>query len=272
MERKIEFTGSGGSLFVKFLVGGILTGITLGIYLPWFVVNLEKYIMENLTLKTESGDVKFQFTGSGGSLFVTYLVGMLLTMITIGIYAPWFMVKLTNWMAANTKATAANGSIYNVKFNGGGGSLFGTYLLGVILTSITFGICAPWFMVNLAKFFLNNMDILENGAKAGAFSFTGEGAELLGTYIVGAILTSITFGIYGAWFAVSLMKYFAKGTGVSIQGKNMTCKFVGEGASYFGLNFVGILLTMITFGIYAAWYTCNLMKFQFENLRILDRT
>ncbi len=99
MERKIEFTGSGGSLFVKFLVGGILTGITLGIYLPWFVVNLEKYIMENLTLKTESGDVKFQFTGSGGSLFVTYLVGMLLTMITIGIYAPWFMVKLTNWMA-----------------------------------------------------------------------------------------------------------------------------------------------------------------------------
>ena len=182
MERKIEFTGSGGSLFVKFLVGGILTGITLGIYLPWFVVNLEKYIMENLTLKTESGDVKFQFTGSGGSLFVTYLVGMLLTMITIGIYAPWFMVKLTNWMAANTKATAANGSIYNVKFNGGGGSLFGTYLLGVILTSITFGIYAPWFMVNLAKFFLNNMDILENGAKAGAFSFTGEGAELLGTY------------------------------------------------------------------------------------------
>jgi uncharacterized membrane protein YjgN (DUF898 family) len=271
MERKIEFTGTGGGLFVKFLVGMILTGITFGIYLPWFMVSLQKYICENLTLKTETGDVRFQFIGTGGGLFVVGLVGMLLTMITFGIYAPWFLVKLTQYVTDRTLATTADGTVHVARFNGNGASLLGTYILGLVLTMVTFGIYAPWFMVNLSKFFLNNMDILENNTKIGEFAFYGDGAELLGTYIVGMLLTMITFGIYGFWFSVNLMKYFAKGTHITMGEKKMVLNFTGEGATYFGINIVGYLLTMITFGIYAAWYTCSLMKFQYENTRILDK-
>ena len=101
MERRIEFTGTGGGLFGKFLVEILLSCITLGIYIPWFIVSLYKYIAENLTLKTKDGDVKFDFTGTGGALFVTYLVGALLTLITFGIYGAWYFCTLLKYQYEN---------------------------------------------------------------------------------------------------------------------------------------------------------------------------
>ncbi|MBN2343420.1 MAG: DUF898 family protein [Deltaproteobacteria bacterium] len=271
MERRFEFTGTGGALLGKFIVGTILTGITFGIYAPWFIVNLQKYICEHLALKTEGGDVKFEFTGTGGKLFGTYLVGVLLTGITFGIYASWFIVNLTKYFTDNTVGKTADGNTYAVSFRGNGGSLFGTIFVGYLLTMLTFGIYAAWFMVKLTKFFADNMDIMENGNKVGSFSFNGEGGELFGTYILGVILTGITFGVYASWFMVNLMKYFNNHTQISLNDKSYTADFDGTGGKYFVVNFVGYLLTMITFGIYGAWYMCNLLKFQYENTRILDK-
>lgn len=271
MERRFEFTGTGGGLLGKFLVGMILTMVTFGIYAPWFVVSLQKYISENLKLKTESGDVQFEFTGTGGKLFGTYLVGFLLTMITFGIYASWFMVNITKFFAENTHGKAANGSTYAVQFRGNGGSLFGTMFVGALLTSLTFGIYGAWFMVKLAKFFTDNLDVMENGTKVGSFAFTGEGGELLGTYILGFILTMVTFGIYSFWFAVNIMKYFNNHTDVTINGQTYSGDFTGTGGKYFVINFVGYLLTMLTLGIYGAWYMCNLLKFQYESVRFLNK-
>jgi uncharacterized membrane protein YjgN (DUF898 family) len=271
MERRFQFTGTGGGLLGKFLVGMILTGITIGIYAPWFIVNLQKYICENLTLKTENGDVKFSFTGTGGKLFGVYLVGAILTGLTLGIYASWFMVNITRFFAENTQAQSAEGKSYTIQFNGNGASLFGTYFVGILLTCITFGIYAPWFMVKVTKFFTDNMDILENSTKVGTFAFTGEGGELFGIYILGAILSTITLGIYSFWFAVNIMKYFNNHTDISLNGKTVTGDFTGTGGKYFAINFVGYLLTMLTIGIYGAWYMCNLLKFQYENVRFLDK-
>src|SRR5690606_25195133 len=47
------------------------------------------------------GGLRPNFQGTGGELFVTFLVGYLLTVVTIGIYAPWFHCKLLNFMASN---------------------------------------------------------------------------------------------------------------------------------------------------------------------------
>ncbi|MBN2804367.1 MAG: DUF898 family protein [Deltaproteobacteria bacterium] len=270
MERKIEFSGTGGALFGKFFVGTLLTGITLGIYLPWFIVNLYKYIAENLTLKTEAGDVKFTFNGTGGSLFGTYIVGAILTGITLGIYIPWFLVKLTKYFTDNASATASDNSTYTLQFNGTAGSLFVTYLVGAILTGITFGIYAPWFWVNMTRYFMDNTNILKDGNNVGSFSFKGEGSELLGTYIIGMLLTMITLGIYSFWFEINIIKYFNRGTKISLNDASYALDFTGEGATYFGINIVGMILTSLTFGIYGAWFMCNLLKFRAENTKILN--
>ena len=271
MERRFAFTGTGGALFGKFLVGMILTGITFGIYAPWFIVNLQKYVCENLTLKTEAGDVRFSFTGTGGKLFGTYLVGAILTGLTLGIYAAWFMVNLTKFFSENTQGQAADGKTYNIQFRGTGGALFGTYFVGALLTGITFGIYAPWFMVKVTKFFTENMDVMEGGNKVGMFSFTGQGGELFGIYILGAILSGITLGIYYFWFMVNLMKYFNNHTDITLYERKYSGDFTGTGANFFVINFLGSLLTTITFGIYGAWYMCKLLKFQYESVRFIDK-
>lgn len=272
MNVRFQFNGTGGGFFVKFLVGMLLTGITFGIYFPWFLVDLTKYVYENTKLKTEKGDVTLAFNGTGGQLFVTYLVGMLLTMITFGIYGAWFITNMAKFFANNTNGTTSDGKNFVLEFNGTGGGLFGKLIVGYLLTMITFGIYGPWFMCNLNKYMLENTTVTENGQKVGSFDFVGAGGDLFVTYLVGFLLTMITFGIYGAWFTVKLFSFFAGNTEVTINDHKYQGNFVGTGGDFFVLNLVGYLLTMITMGIYGAWYYCKLVRFQLENTNFDSRS
>jgi uncharacterized membrane protein YjgN (DUF898 family) len=272
MVKRFEFQGTGGALFGKFFIGMILTMITFGIYYPWFLVSLNKYIYENSTLKTDGGDVRFEFVGNGGQLFGIWIIGAILTMITLGIYGPWFMVNVTKYFWENSRGKAADGTIYTLRFDGNGGDLFITIFVGYVLTFITIGIYGAWFVCNLNKYFAVNTTILEGSNPVGKADFTGTGGQLLGTWIVGMILTFITFGIYGAWFAVKLFKFFYGNTKVTINNENYVGGFSGTGGEYFIINFVGYILTAITFGIYGAWYACNLIKYQLENMTIQEST
>ncbi|MGC4117370.1 MAG: DUF898 family protein [Myxococcales bacterium] len=266
MEVRMSYQGQGGQLFVKFLVGGLLTAITLGIYSPWFMVSILQYVASNTTLKTPSGDVKFSFDGTGGQLFVKGLVGGLLTSITFGIYAAWFMADLAKWHAEHLKGTAADGSTYNGAVDITGGKLFVTVFVGMLLTGITFGIYYPWFACNLQKVMLEATSILKGGQPHGKLTFTGAGGELFVTFLVGMLLTGITFGIYGAWFQVKLMKFFGEHTLVTVDNETYAGGFDGMGTDLFVVNLVGGLLTSITLGIYAAWYMNKLYAFNFDHM------
>ena len=271
MVKRFEFQGTGGALFGKFFVGMILTMITFGIYFPWFLVSLNKYIYANTTLKAEKGDVRFEFTGSGGQLFGIWIVGVILTMITLGIYYPWLIVNVTKYYMENSHGKAADGKAYKLQFTGSGGELFVTALVGYILTVLTIGIYGAWFMCKLNKFFAANTTILEGSNPVGKADFFGKGGELLGTWIVGIILTMITLGIYAAWFQVKLFKFFNSNTEVTIDNEKYVGGFTGTGGEYFVINLVGYLLTMITVGIYGAWYFCSLLKFQVGNTTFEER-
>ena len=65
-----------------------------------------------------TGAVRPNFQGTGGELFVTFLVGYLLTAITIGIYAPWFVAKLIKFFTNNTTAIAQDGTRFRLRFAG----------------------------------------------------------------------------------------------------------------------------------------------------------
>jgi len=272
METRFQFSGTGGALFVKFLVGGLLSAITFGIYMPWFIVNLTKYMYENTTIKTPKGDARLEFKGEGATLFGTYLVGMILTMLTFGIYSAWFMTNIAKFFSDNTHCTAASGRQFHLQYNGTGGALFVKVLVGYLLTMVTIGIYAPWFMCSLTKFFSENTAIMEGQKQVGSFDFIGNGGTLFVTYLVGMLLTGITFGIYGAWFAVKLFKFFNENSEVTVEGETYRGGFSGTGGNFFVLNLVGYLLTVITLGIYGAWYSCNLIRFQLENTTIGSRT
>lgn len=271
MAIRPNFQGSGGSLFVTYLVGALLTTITFGIYGPWFYCKLMNHILSNTTLSpTRRGNLQVEFTGRGGELFVTLLVGGLLTTITFGIYSAWFVTKLIRFFANNVTATAPDGTRYRLGYNGTGGELFVTLLVGQLLTMLTLGIYLPWFICKFRKLLFSRMSVLENDRVAGMMDFEGTGGELFGTYIVGMLLSGLTLGIYASWFNVSLKKFFAEGTRIVYDGRTYTARFHGTGGELFILTLAGTFLSMITVGIYIPWYITKLLKFEYNHLEFSE--
>jgi uncharacterized membrane protein YjgN (DUF898 family) len=265
-EVRFSYGGTGGELFGELIVGAILTMITFGIYFPWFICKMSRYMSSKTNMgPTQKGHLQFQFNGEGGSLFGLFIVNQLLTMITFGIYMPWAICKYAKWGAEHAVAVAPDGSQYKLRFNGEGGDLFGTFIVGYLLTAITFGIYMPWFMCKLRKWFYTNTQIEENGQPIGQLDFVGEGGELFGKFIGGYILTMITFGIYFAWFKCNLDRFWAQNTRVNVRGQIWTSDFTGQGGDLFVINLVGGILTGLTFGIYFFWFQTKLIKFNFEN-------
>jgi uncharacterized membrane protein YjgN (DUF898 family) len=261
-----NFQGSGGELLVTVLVGGLLCMITAYIYMPWFMCKLGRYVANNTTLgPTRRGELRMEFTGTGGELFVTGLVGMLLTTLTAGIYAPWFMCKLGKFAADNVQAVAPDGTRYRVSFDGTGGSLFVTYLVGFLLTYITLGIYAPWFLCKMFKWVFSNTRLLENEQPVGSFDFEGTGGEFFVTYLVGFLLTMITLGIYAPWFQVKLTKFVAENTRATYQGRVFQGAFHGTGGELFVIMLLHGFLTQITFGIYMPWFLVKQWEFDINN-------
>jgi uncharacterized membrane protein YjgN (DUF898 family) len=263
---RTNFQGKGGDLFVTLLVGGLLTLVTLGIYMPWFMCRLARFVLSNTTLgPTARGDLKLEFTGKGGELLVTMLVGGLLTLVTIGIYAPWFICKELRFFADNTRGAAQDGTRYRLRFDGTGGDLLVTFLLGYLLITVTFGIYGPWFVCKLHKAIYSRTVILENEQPAGGFDFEGKGGELFVTTLVGVLLSLITLGIYIPWFQVKMYKFFAAATRVTYRGSVFGGEFLGTGREYLVTFLVGILLTIVTLYIYFPWFLIKQWQFQWNN-------
>lgn len=79
------YRGTLGALLRIQLKGILLSGLTLGIYLPWFWAERYREIMSNIRL----GSVRFHFRGTGRDLFKIYLPYLIVVavMVVMGIVA-----------------------------------------------------------------------------------------------------------------------------------------------------------------------------------------
>ncbi len=261
-----RFNGTGGGLIVTMIVGYLLTMVTFGIYAPWFICKLYGYFTSSTTIEgTPRGTVQLEFNGKGGELIITWLVGILLSVITFGIYTPWFLTKLVKFFCDNTQAVASDGTRYGARFDATGGETFMALFVGALLCGVTLGIYTPWFLCNIQRFFLTKTVILENGQDAGVLTFTGEGAEFVGQFFLGMLLVIVTFGLYAAWFQVKMLQYFMSHTTLSLGNAHWRGRFSGTGGEILVLNIVGYLLTLITIGIYGAWWVVKQVKYQTDH-------
>jgi uncharacterized membrane protein YjgN (DUF898 family) len=82
---------------------GFLCVITLGIYLPAAYIKIYRYFVERTEICIDhktSGRLGFsERVGSGFGLIWGQI---LLTLITLGIYAPWAVAKVGKWFLSNT--------------------------------------------------------------------------------------------------------------------------------------------------------------------------
>ena len=151
-DKPFTFSDDNGCDFWCLLfVQNLLTGITLGIYYPWAIVNITKNILERTGYEGE----KFSFTAEGGKLFSLMLGQGLLCVITLGIYGPWAMAKIANYMAG---CVTVGNSKFDLALEGG--ELFSLYVVhGIILCAITLGIYYPWFMVKYYNYYYGKLSV-----------------------------------------------------------------------------------------------------------------
>jgi uncharacterized membrane protein YjgN (DUF898 family) len=213
-------------------------------------------------------ETRLGFQGTGGELFGKLIGGFLLTAITFGIYAPWFICGLINYYCEKTTINTPAGPA-RMTFSGTGGALFGVTFVGMLLTSITFGIYGPWFVCKLARFFSENMSAQTSEGRTLQLRFAGEGGDLFGTWILSSILIGVTFYIYTPWAMCKLRKWFYEHTQIVENGQPVgKLDFVGEGGNLFGTFLAGVILTGLTLGIYGSWFKCNMTRFWNQNTRI----
>ncbi len=222
---------------------------------------------------------RLRFVGTGSDLFGIYIVNLLLTIVTLGFYYPWAKAATLKYTYANTLFDDSP-----FQFHGTGRELFMGFIRAVGIIVVLYGsLIAITFLapklafVGLLVFyaaFLALIPIAVHGAlryrmsrtswRGIHFGYRGDRGELVKLFLTQALLTIITFGIYGAWLTQNTYRY----TISNIRAGSAKMHYSGDGGSYFGLVFGGYLLTLITFGIYGFWWGRDLFNYFVDNLSI----
>ena len=87
-----------------------------------------------------------KLTGGLAGLIGISILQFLLTVVTLGLGAPWAVCIKERWIASHTVIDGRQ-----LFFDGTGGQLFGNYIKWFLLTIITLGIYSFWLTINMKK-------------------------------------------------------------------------------------------------------------------------
>ena len=184
------------------ILGFLVTFLSLGICLPWACTMIYSWEAKHTVVNGN----RLYFDGTAAGLFGQWIKWLLLTIITLGIYGFWVGIKLKKWRTAHTHVNAVGypGGFFTGEswFDGGLFQLIGYNILGVLVTTMTLGICLPW-----AYTMIYNWEIKHTVISGHRLAFDGTAVGLFGQWIKWLLLTIITLGIYGFWVGIKLKKW-----------------------------------------------------------------
>lgn len=218
------FQGSIGGLVKLYLVGYLLTIVTLGIYFPWYLRRITAYLASQTGFRGTSPE----FLGKGGTLFKYFLLALVLPVIVMSI---------------------AIGVVAGLGYAGDGGS--GLVGLGMLTFLLILLIMAPFYYL-LYKWLVNY--------RWREVTITWRTSFWPSVYFlfVQVVLSLITVGIYAPAAFLKCWRYFSERTALARpDGEAGHLGFEGAVGQGFGLFWGQALLTLVTLGIYAPWAYAN---------------
>lgn len=226
-ERPFRFFGSFGSFIGRALPGLFLSGITFGIYIPWFIRSLMKYFTNNTSLE----DSNFDFSGNAAQLLVILLLTLYLP---IGLI---ITATLVITLLGGAEAMSAETPFFFAVF----------IQLAVFIILIPYIYFAYKWMVDIAykdyriewktKFWPSFLQILFQ-----------------------ILLTTVTLGIYFPMAYLKLYKYFAERTFAESPTRLLNFGYELEAGGDFLFVWGQTLLSIITLGIYYPWAIAKVGK------------
>lgn len=173
---RFSFRGSVEKFLGTYLVGAILTTITLGIYSPIFFNDIRRYYAQNAYY----GNAKFDYDGDGKELLGPWIIALVLAIPTLMLSMVWFHTKRFNFMWNHTMFHGARFQS-NVSF--------GDYLVLIVtnylLTVFTLGIARPWAIVRSMNFTVSRVTLkgaVDMHAIAQQFLDAGAGGDELTSF------------------------------------------------------------------------------------------
>ena len=140
---RLSFRGRALDFIKLFVTGSFLSGITLGLYYPFFETRRHGFLVGY----SYFGNRKFDFDGKGRDLFGSFLVVILLFFPTLGLIWFWYQAKKQRYFWEHTSlATAHFHSTVT------GTRLFLLTVGNLVLLVATLGLGFPWIMVRNVRF------------------------------------------------------------------------------------------------------------------------
>lgn len=126
----------GAKPFAKvFLVGYLLTILTLGLYAPVWMNRMHAVSIN----RTSFGNMPFRYDGKDSEVWALTIKGWLLSICTLGIYYFWYLADLTRYRMEHTYLGDARAhSMLR------GGTLLRLMLVYTLGTTFTLGLAFPW--------------------------------------------------------------------------------------------------------------------------------
>lgn len=151
--------------------------------------------------RTSWRGIHLGYRGERGQLAYEFFIGFFLTIITFGIYSPWFMTKMRAYIIGHCR-------FGNLKFgyDGNGTDLFIIHLKAYFLMLPTLGLYYFWYRKEYINYFINYTYIEQTGKKVHLKgNITGSGFLLLS--LTNFLLTIFTLGIAIPWVITRTMRF-----------------------------------------------------------------
>ncbi|WP_320051641.1 DUF898 family protein [uncultured Acetobacteroides sp.] len=224
------------------------------------------YVLKFTTDNTEYQGERLATSYTISEFLRTFVLGTFLSLITLGIYLPWFVQRL---MVFFIEGSSYKGVRY--KFDGDGLTLFGifTLLMVVPIMAISFlaialygvqsveeGILLNVYqLVALAPLYTLLLKWMVNGSYNGyRISLKVDFFRFMGFIFLHLLLTVITVGIYFPLFYLKIYKYVLSHTSCeNAAGDRVALDYDLEQGGDFMLIWGQLLLTIVTLGIYLPW-------------------
>lgn len=228
-------------------------------------------------------DKPFAYDGRTGKFVFLNIGNGLLSIITLAIYMPWYLAKVTRYVVGKTSYNACQ-----LSFNGKGGRLFVLILLTLVIPIIVLSVAMSLFARNYAgnigiyiltqvvTFFIMIPYIyyaykwmVDIGYKDYVIKWDTKALECMATIAREFMLSVITIGIYYPVACAKLYEYFMNRTVITRQNSQIfTFKVKFDYFQAWKVILVQSLLTIITVGIYGAWAYCKIAALFINNTSI----
>ena len=242
------------------------------------VFYLIKLSIEGVEYKGQS----FVFSGTFGQFMGKFLLGLFLSIITLGIYSPWFITNIHKFFIDNTSHDSNK-----LQFAGTGGKLFLILLLTIFLPMIVlmtilvsvqlkngftdpkqFSIYTNLFTAIVMTPYMYYVYKWMVNVRFRGYAIRWETSfwNSCGKILLEIFLSVITIGIYYPYAGLRLYKYFMERTVAVSESIKKGFGYELEAGPDFLFLWGQLLLTIITLGIYYPWAYCKISE------RILSKT